>query len=117
MPFCLLDTGVGGHIEILIFAGYEFISGYVCIAVSEFCVDGAFTAGEETECCPFWSCWLNSSADSDFDGHVMGLWRNHLKETGRSCGKNSNHWKSLFAELDLSPDVDVDGEVLVAEVE
>ena len=53
--FCLLDTGVGGHIENLIVIGYGFILGYVYIVVSEFCVDGPFTAGEETECCPFWS--------------------------------------------------------------
>jgi len=47
----------------------------------------------------------------------MSLWRDHLKETGRSCGKNSNYWKSWFAKLDLSLDSDIDGEVLVADIE
>ena len=51
---------------------------------------------------------LNSLADCDFDVYVMSLWRDHLKETGRSCGKNSNYWKSWFAKLDLSLDSDVD---------
>ena len=40
-----------------------------------------------------------------------------MKETGRPCGKNSSHWKSWFTKLDLSLDVDVDGEVLVADIE
>ena len=53
----------------------------------------------------------------DFDAHVMGLWKKHLRETGRSCGKNSSHWKSWLEGLDLSPDVDVVGEILGAEIE
>ena len=60
---------------------------------------------------------LNPSGDSDFDVYVMRLWRDHLKETGRSCGRNSSYWKSWFAKLDLSFDSDADGEVLVADIE
>ena len=59
---------------------------------------------------------MKSPADRDFDIHVMGLWRDHLRETGRSCGVNSNYWKSWLAKLDLSLDSDVDGEVLVADM-
>ena len=40
-----------------------------------------------------------------------------FEETGRSCGNNSSYWKTWFAKLDLSLDVDVDGEVLVADIE
>ena len=51
------------------------------------------------------------SADDDYDAHVTGLWKKHLSETGRSCGKNSSHWKAWLKDLDLSSIVDVDGEV------
>ena len=54
------------------------------------------------------------SADDDYDAHAMGLWKKHLRETGRSCCKNSNHWKSWLAGLDLGPDVDMFGEILAA---
>ena len=63
MPVGLLDTGVGGHIEIVIFAVDEFVSGIgFCVDGAEFisgfgfCGDGTFNAGEETELCPFWKC-------------------------------------------------------------
>ena len=59
----------------------------------------------------------HQSADDDFDAHGMGLGKKHLRETGRSCGKNSKHWRSWLDGLDLSPDVDVVGEIFVAETE
>ena len=40
-----------------------------------------------------------------------------MSETGRSCGKNSSHWKVWLKGLDRNPIVDVVGEILMAEVE
>ena len=40
-----------------------------------------------------------------------------MSETGRSCGKNSSHWKAWLKGLDLNPIVDVVDEILVAEME
>ena len=57
------------------------------------------------------------SADENYDAHVMRLWRTHLSDTGRSCGKNSSHWKAWLKDLDIGSIADVDGEVLVAEIE
>ena len=57
------------------------------------------------------------SADDDYDAYVMGLWKKHLSETERSCGKNSSHWKAWLKGLDLNPIVDVVDEILVAEME
>ena len=64
MPVGLLDTGVGGHIETVVFAVYEFVSR-ICFCVDGaeyvsgfgFCGDGTYNAGEETELCPFWKCY------------------------------------------------------------
>ena len=58
-----------------------------------------------------------NSADDDHDAYVMGLWKKHLSETGRSCGKNSSHWKAWLKGIDLNPIVDVVDEILVAEME
>ena len=57
------------------------------------------------------------SADDDVDAVVTTLWRKHLKETGRSCGRNANNWKLWLEGLDLNPDVDEKCEILVAEIE
>ena len=47
----------------------------------------------------------------------MGLWKKHLRETGRSCGNNSTHWKSWFEGLDINVGADETCEMLVAELE
>ena len=39
---------MGGHIFIVFLSGYGFLSDF------GFCGNGVFTAGEETELCPFW---------------------------------------------------------------
>ena len=57
---------------------------------------------------------VKPSGDESFDVLVRGLWRQHLAETGRSIGCNSNYWKAWMCGLDLGSSVDE--EVLVAEI-
>ena len=50
---------------------------------------------------------------------VRNLWKQHLKEIGRSSGWNSNYWGAWMDVLDLGIDVDDGrgGDIRVAEIE